>query len=89
MWRKILREEGVVGEAGRAAGGSSLGQTKAEQPGPSGVRKVPLVPGGPPHQGSLRSWEKRTSSELSLCSLSNLPLLFFGIGRAALTKMSV
>lgn len=34
----------VVGEAGRAAGAPSLGQTKAEQPGPSGLQKVPLVP---------------------------------------------
>lgn len=32
---------------------------------------------------------KRTSAELSLNSLLNLPLLFFGIGRDALTKMSV
>lgn len=50
MWRKIQREEGVVGEAGRAAGAPSLGQTKAEQPGPSGVRKVPLSQEGPSYR---------------------------------------
>lgn len=76
---------------GRPGGrGSQPGPDKSGAAGgPRGMRKVPLVPRRAPLRGSLRSWEKRTSAELSLCSLLNLPLLFFGIGRAALTKMSV
>lgn len=73
--------------------GSQPGQTKAARAAPSGAAglmgctRSPWFPG--PSKSFFPKLGKRTSAELSLCRLLNLPLLFFGIGRDALTKMSV
>lgn len=77
----------------RAAGAPSRARQKlserrgAEQPAGSDAEGPRGLWG--PAESFFPKLGERTSAELSLHSLLNLPLLFFGIGRDALTKTSV